>query len=80
MYPAACTYASGRSLFDWLIGRCRVSVNLEIPNGIAVLAALVAGIAFYGVDTAAVGADNDAHMVGAAVHSIFGLRPHLWNC
>ena len=64
MYPAACTYASGRSLFDWLIGRCRVSVNLEIPNGIAVLAALVAGIALYRVDAAILDLLDNANVVG----------------
>lgn len=64
MYPAACTYASGCSLLDWLICRGAVPINLIVPNGIAVLAALVAGVAFYGVDAPILDLLDNANVVG----------------
>lgn len=48
-----------------------VPVHLIIPHGIAVLAALVAGIALYRVDAAILDLLNDTHMVGKSVLSAF---------
>lgn len=52
------------SFLRLLIGRSAVPINLEISNGIAVLAALIAGVAFYGVDAPILDLLDNANMVG----------------
>ena len=52
------------ALLYFLISWYAVSINLVISDRIAVLAALVAGIALYRVDAAILDLLNDTHMVG----------------
>lgn len=61
MYPA--DYAAGFSFLRELICRGAVPVNLIVPNGVAVLAHGIAGVAFYGVDTSILDFLHNAHMV-----------------
>ena len=53
-----------------LICWCAVTVDLIIPNGIAALAAAVAGVAFHGVDYAVLYFLHDANMICDTVLTI----------
>ena len=59
--------SAGSFFLRELIGRGAVPVNLIVPNGVAVLAHRVAGVAFYGVYTAILDLLHNTHMVGLPV-------------
>ena len=65
MYPARIRL--GLSFLRELIGRGAVPVNLIVPNGVAVLAHRIAGVAFYCVDTSILDFLHNAYMVGLPV-------------
>ena len=59
--------SAGSFFLRELIGRGAVPVNLIVPNGVAVLAHRIAGVAFYGVDAAILNFLHNTHMVGLPV-------------
>lgn len=65
MYPAV--YSAGSFLFDQLICRGSVPINLIVSNRITILAAAIAGISLDGVDTAILHFFHNTNMVGRTI-------------
>ena len=62
MYPAV--YSAGSFLFDQLICRGSVPINLIVSHGVAVLAHGITGVALHGVDAAILHLLHNPYMVG----------------
>ena len=65
MYPAV--FMAGSFLFDQLICRCSVPINLIVSNRIAVLAARITRVTLDSVDAAILHLLHDANMIGRTV-------------
>lgn len=65
MYPAV--FAAGSFLFNQLICRGSVPIDLIITNRIAILAAAIAGVAFNSIDAAILHLLHDANMIGRTI-------------